>query len=394
MQWPLSAVEDKYYKITFDPSVPKWVQKHAKIQLLDSFGQYRKNFSIPVSRPVPVYVDYIENGLVNNGAVTSGYGMTLMLRGPIWKEKNSLRSQRLLTKLIWHEGFHIWHIFYFPKVDRGVNSFLLEGAADYFHWKKFTASFDKSAGIVPKEMIVWLNGCARSLQGRSLIDIANMSSAKANYLCGIFIQWMIDEWLDKATKGKENITTLWRDLFAASRVQNFSNQLLLDNVFTYLSQKTKDPKYSNILKEMIYGVGEERWSHFSNHLQDSGIPLRLKKISEYGSDVLIELIVRNLIQDECAQKTPWIWTNQGITSLNNKGCKVLGNIRKIETINGVKIPDDSYEAFLLIKSACKKDKVVRLGRQLFKADIKFACKTELKNPPVQFKLIDNTKGHQ
>ena len=61
-------------------------------------------------------------------------------------------------------------------------------------------------------ILSWINGCATSLGARSLIDVANVSTAKANYLCGSFINWLMNEWLQAAPHADQTVADIWRDL--------------------------------------------------------------------------------------------------------------------------------------------------------------------------------------
>ncbi|WND03635.1 hypothetical protein QGN29_04510 [Temperatibacter marinus] len=371
--------EESPYTVIYSKNLPDWIKGAAKSHLEKSFHTYSQVFSIQQDTPINILIEYHPEGDLSSAYVQTKQGMRITLRGSIWENKKTEKLEQLLEKFIWHEGFHVWHIFYFPRINKGIDSFLMEGAAEYFHWK-FAAS-DKNK---TQDTVAWLQGCVLSTADRSLINVSKYIPAKANYLCGVFIQWMLDQWLDHYSKGNLSVEKLWQHLFTSSLSSDFRERQLLVRIFRYLESRAETAHLSEKLHQFIFEEGSMRWQKMDEYFAQTGINIRLKKLDEYQPDTLIETIIQNIIQRECTSIAPWIWSENRVSTLNSRSCGLLSKLNNVKTINGVIVPKDAPKAFLLIKQTCAENGYILLGRGKKLAALKFQCEEGIKHPPAEF----------
>lgn len=369
------------YDVIFSDQTPAWIKKNTHQQLASAHRKFATLFGAKPAFDIPVMVNFRNKGFRSSGNVKTRKGMTLDLSGRIWTTKHHREASNLLIQLIWHESFHIWHEVYFPQINRGPVDFLTEGAAEYFYWKHAPKPQNKS------DSAKWLNACSRSLGERSLVEVSETALAKANYKCGMFLNWMIDQSLT-AQENPSSVDQIWRTVFQKKLSKNPLENILLDRFKTEITSKTPTPFTAKIINEFVYGTGQDRWTHFANHMQEINIPIRLKKLDEYNSDLLIELMIRATLENDCANQSHWMLIDGKVVNIKPDQCQDLTNFNHVDTINGIDVPDRASDAFKMIRQACQDGETVKLGKTIrgkkSAQELVLSCKNTLDRPPVEF----------
>jgi hypothetical protein len=309
----------------------------------------------------------------NQGDTTTGPTVALRLFGKRWLTLDPKSDN--FDHLIAHEAAHFWNADTFHAAE-GSPAWLWEGSAELWALDARIAVMRRLSAKGRRDHIEHaLNACVSSLLDRPFTG----HRSSATYVCGETLYWLADIAAKKRSKGRENIFTLWRQIF--DKAESNGGIYTASEVFEHAAP-TAEAKAAFAV--FLDDEGYERWQT---------LPARLKL---FGANVIAqpptdETVRRTMIVhllDLYCEGTRGMWQEDDHMKLDTGDhCGPLSGDPEIDTLNGHNLYSDLRAAHAALNDACKQNTGVTLTRTGKSDKLVAACAKPLPPSPPNFRII-------
>ena len=248
------------------PDLPPWIGNLVKSRFGNVLQLYQTRLGRPLPEPPTVMMTFNPAAATTSyrGDVSPGRIMSLRFQGPGWEERGADDSFTI-THLIAHEAFHFWNGYLFNPRRSAEQPWLHEGAAEYASLLAEQDMEEIDEDGLRDDLQRRLNGCIAELGPESLRG-PRVAPGYVAYDCGVVVEWLIDLSTRRASNGKRDILTVWREIFDAALKNNYryGDEDLLRSA-------TADDRV--VLNLILDEQGADRWGDLPRRMQALGIAI-------------------------------------------------------------------------------------------------------------------------
>ena len=253
-----------------------------------------------------------------------------------------------LRNMAAHETAHVWLGQMYASVENDRQSWLEEGAAEYFANRLWMDpdQFRAAAGDA-------LGQCRSLLGDASLLETEKASRGPAPYKCGFLVELIAEA--AARQQGSGDILDLWRAVFAEAKPGEDGRMEFDTETFRTIAARFGGEAFTSRLAQMEAGLSPEGWSDFIRALPALGIGTKV-----YGADdappddrTLSQEVLKALLLDQCdGGYSIYGERDHFFLDMGARCPAPLSENPKVAGVNGFSLIGASGEAYSAVRKAC------------------------------------------
>jgi len=359
----------------FPPDLPKTLTDRIRSNVDGSIIFYSRKLARKLpGKPLIIVAPNPESKNSNNqGSATSGPMVALRLFGKRWQTFDEKSDS--FDHFIAHEAAHFWNSNTFHAVE-GSPAWLWEGSAELWALEARIAVMRRLDAKGRRDHIEnALNACVNSLLDRPF----GGHRSGATYVCGETLFWLADIVAKKRSKGRQNIFTLWRQIF--DKAENNGGIYTANEIFERAAPTTQAKEAFALF---LADEGYERWQTLPARLKPFGANVQAEPPTDH---TLRTTMIMHLLDLYC-EGTRGMWYEDDHMKLDTGDrCGPLSGDAEIDTLNGHSLYTDVKAAHAALTKACEQGADVTLTRTGKPDKVTAACTKPLPPSPPNFKIV-------